>query len=734
MLINKLFDDLSNRVSCNRDQNKTPNAIGIFIALFFCITLFLNLAETAQATTFMVTKTADTNDGICDADCSLREAIANANTTSTQDNTIIFDANMFATPQTITLNGSEIILVNNGTLLINGAGANLLTISGNNRSRVFSINAGANITIKGVTITGGNAAGISNNGFGGSIINNGGTLSLINSTVRNNTASEFGGGIYNNDGGTLRLNNSIVSSNFANGNGGGVYNNNSTAAIINSTLDSNTSNSGGGIYSLFGTVTMTNTTVNSNIAELGGGGIVNVLATMNLINSTISTNKINSGFGGGGINNDNLGTLNISNSTIANNRGYNGGGIRNNSGVVNVINTIIADNIDSLNTAPDFSGTLTSQGYILLENTNSTIIVGTTTGNILGQDPQLLPLGNYGGTTKTHALRPISPAIDKGNGSRVNTDQRSKTRPLDNPYIPNSTGGDGSDIGAFERQTSESIPATPFDFDGDGKTDISVFRPSAGEWWYLKSFDGSNSAAQFGTETDTPVPADFTGDGKTDIAFWRSLTGQWFILRSEDQSFYTFPFGADGDIPAPGDFDGDGKADAAVFRPSTATWFIVNSSSGLTTIFEFGTTEDKPVIADYDGDGKSDIALFRPFFAEWWILRSTGGAQSLRFGLTGDRAVPGDYTRDGKADMALWRPTTGEWIVLRSDDNSFYAFQFGNIEDIPAPGDYDGDRKFDVAVYRPSSYTWFIQLSTAGTSIREFGTFGDMPLPNAFVR
>src|SRR4051794_2238490 len=53
--------------------------------------------------------------------------------------------------------------------------------------------------------------------------------------------------------------------------------------------------------------------------------------------------------------------------------------------------------------------------------------------------------------------------------------------------------------------------AKPFDFDGDGKTDISIFRPSAGEWWYLRSSDGQNRAYQFGTATDKPVPADFSG-------------------------------------------------------------------------------------------------------------------------------------------------------------------------------------------------------------------------------
>ncbi|HVE55979.1 MAG TPA: BACON domain-containing carbohydrate-binding protein, partial [Pyrinomonadaceae bacterium] len=130
----------------------------------------------------------------------------------------------------------------------------------------------------------------------------------------------------------------------------------------------------------------------------------------------------------------------------------------------------------------------------------------------------------------------------------------------------------------------------PFDFDGDGKTDISIFRPSVGEWWYLRSSDSTNRAAQFGASTDKLTPGDFTGDSKTDIAFWRPSTGYWFVLRSEDGSFFSFPFGTNGDIPAPADYDGDGKTDAAVFRPSDSTWYIRRSSDLGTSIVQFGSS------------------------------------------------------------------------------------------------------------------------------------------------
>jgi cytochrome c peroxidase len=274
---------------------------------------------------------------------------------------------------------------------------------------------------------------------------------------------------------------------------------------------------------------------------------------------------------------------------------------------------------------------------------------------------------------------------------------------------------------------------TQFDFDGDAKTDISIYRPSLGQWWYLRSSDGANRAFSFGSSTDKIVPADYTGDGKTDIATFNPTTGFWNILRSEDGTFYGFPFGTAGDTAAPADYDGDGKADAAVFRTSTSTWFISKSTGG-TTIQQFGILGDKSVVADYDGDGKADIAIYRVSLGQWWYLRSSdGGNRAFQFGTPTDKPSQGDYTGDGKADLAFFRPTTGEWFILRSEDATFYGFPYGTSGDIPAAGDYDGDGRFDAAVFRPSSLTWYVNGSTSGTQIVGFGATGDLAVPNAFV-
>ncbi len=289
---------------------------------------------------------------------------------------------------------------------------------------------------------------------------------------------------------------------------------------------------------------------------------------------------------------------------------------------------------------------------------------------------------------------------------------------------------------AYNFQETITDAVAPFDFTGDGRTDLAIYRPAAGEWWYSSTESGGGSGAlQFGAPTDVIVPGDYTGDGKTDFTLFRPSTGEWLVLRSEDLSYFSFPFGAAGDVPAAGDFNGDGRADHALFR--SGTWFIQISGGGV-QILPFGIAGDLPAVGDYDGDGFADLAIFRPAggsgSGEWWINRSSGGVTAFAFGTATDRIVQGDFTGDGKTDAAIWRPSTGFWYVLRSEDNSFFAFPFGAAGDVPVPGDYDGDGQIDGAVFRPATNTWFIQRSTAGTLITDFGSAGDMPVPSAFVR
>ncbi|MBK8148583.1 MAG: VCBS repeat-containing protein [Acidobacteria bacterium] len=280
--------------------------------------------------------------------------------------------------------------------------------------------------------------------------------------------------------------------------------------------------------------------------------------------------------------------------------------------------------------------------------------------------------------------------------------------------------------------TPTPIPArAAFDYDGDRKTDVSVYRPTTGGW-YLDQSQGGSIERFFGLSTDKIAPADFDGDGKTDIAVYRPSTGVWHVLRSSDQSYFAVSFGISTDKPVPADYDGDGIADVAVFRASQGTWYI-NRSLGGVQITQWGISSDLPVPADYDGDRRSDIAIFRPSTGQWWLNRTTAGVTVETFGVSSDKPVPADYTGDGKADVAVWRPSNGNWFVLRSEDSSFYSAPFGLAADIPTPGDYDGDGKADFAVFRPTNLNWYVQRSALGVLARSFGATGDIPTPSAFA-
>ena len=136
------------------------------------------------------------------------------------------------------------------------------------------------------------------------------------------------------------------------------------------------------------------------------------------------------------------------------------------------------------------------------------------------------------------------------------------------------------------------------DFDGDGKTDVAVFRRSTGQW-LIKLSSGRSSDEQyivktFGVGTDTPVAADYDGDGKTDLAVWRG--GTWYIWESTKQTTRVVQWGTVGDQTAAGDYDGDGKADVMVWRPATGPWFVKCSGDGAVMSLAVGRAGDQPVL------------------------------------------------------------------------------------------------------------------------------------------
>ncbi|MFN0277197.1 MAG: hypothetical protein ACKVRN_01205 [Pyrinomonadaceae bacterium] len=276
------------------------------------------------------------------------------------------------------------------------------------------------------------------------------------------------------------------------------------------------------------------------------------------------------------------------------------------------------------------------------------------------------------------------------------------------------------------------ITAAQFDFDGDNKSDISVFRPSEGIWYFSNSSSGFG-ATQFGVDRDEPVAADYDGDGKTDVAIYRN--GVWWRLNSGTNTVDAVNFGVWDDIPVPAQFDADNKADVAVYRPSTGIWYWLNSSNGSFAAFQFGLDGDIPLPADYDGDGKADINVFRPSSGFWYrVNSSTSTFIATQFGLPGDMPLRGNFDGDSKTDIAVWRPTTKTWYIVRSSDSGFEYSVWGIADDIPVPADYDGDGRSDISVYRPISGAWHRLNSSNGVYVGyQFGVNSDVPIPGAHL-
>jgi hypothetical protein len=315
---------------------------------------------------------------------------------------------------------------------------------------------------------------------------------------------------------------------------------------------------------------------------------------------------------------------------------------------------------------------------------------------------------------------------------RVGTDNGTSR---EGQYIDDIYVSDGYECAC---QTAQSNRA-PFDFDGDGKTDLSLFLarldPNIPNFAVQNSSGNSQTNTIWGAALDEPVNADYDGDGKTDYAVFRPSNNTWFVLQSSDNTLFPIIFGAANDVRVPADYDGDGRADIAVFRQAgNKVWYIRQSSDAQIRAVQFGAGGDLPAPADYDGDGKTDIAVFRPSNGTWYISQSSGGMKSVTFGQSGDRLVTGDYDADGKADFVVFRPSNGTWY-LQKTAQGFSAVPFGASGDELLQADFDGDGKRDIAVYRPSNGVWYYIKSSNGAFVaRQFGGNIHQALPTIYIR
>jgi hypothetical protein len=452
----------------------------------------------AFTATYVVDTLVDENDGdYSQGDLSLREAIELGNDLAGPA-AISFAPDLHG--GTIILGGTDLEIDDDVT--ITGPGSDLLTISGNHASRVFSNHGGVTLLISGLTITGGNGTGVGAHDGGGGIANFGililidsrvmanraaddgggigssGVLMLVNSIVSGNEALDLGGGISYGGFGSLTIRDSFVWGNTARAGGGICVSSNAT--LIDSTVSGNHATEyGGGMLTSSGTISLLRSTVSGNTAQSHGGGIEHHLFGRLIMSSSAITGNSASG-NGGGISNSSGGILVLSNSTVSGNSAARGGGIYNDSTDAweDAIRLIIKGSTVADNTATAAGGGVYMDPWfysVRFAESHSSIFAGNTVnglasdfvgrfeagsshnlightaganglingvdGNVIGVDSLLGPLADNGGPTWTHALLAGSPAIDAGsNPSSLAIDQRGFERTI----------GEGTDIGAFE--------------------------------------------------------------------------------------------------------------------------------------------------------------------------------------------------------------------------------------------------------------------------------------------
>jgi hypothetical protein len=397
-------------------------------------------ASGLEAATYTVTNLQDGDNG------SLRQAILDANANPGPD-TIKFA--IPDGPGTIALRNGELTITDDVT--IDGATQPGMIVNGSSTSRVFTTSSPATVEIIALTISNGFA------NIGGGIFNTG-TLTLTESTVSGNSSSDVGGGIIN-FGGTLTLLNSTVHENTSQTDaGGGIFNNSGTVTLSDSTIRANNAEFGAGIANL-DTLIVNRSVVAENYCDVAGGGIFN-RGTVTITNTTISQNVAQTA-SGGGVANDG-GTATVINSTISgNSSGLAGGGLFN-SGVLTLRDSIVANSTggDCFNV-----GTVNDLGYNIVED-GSCISDPTS----MSGDPGLGPLADNGGPTLTHALLTGSIAFDAGDcaGGTITTDQRGVSRPQ----------GEACDIGAFEVDVGDCAA----DLNGDGVVNTLDFLAFLNLW------------------------------------------------------------------------------------------------------------------------------------------------------------------------------------------------------------------------------------------------------------
>ncbi len=689
---------------------------------------------------------------------SLREAITAANA-SPDGATIKFTPGLIGT---IKLDSALPDLTSN--IDIEGPGALSITLEPTsvNTQRVFEMpNGGMVVTIAGLTIT--NSGGIYAGGGGSLTLRNcivannsgSGVFTFISEalTVSNCTFANNGGeAIYYSASGIGPSAGATISNSLFSNNAGAIANGywidhpgqlGKPMTISSCVIDGNTAVIGGiandGALTIMSSAIHNNSSMGSGQGGAGGGIWNGGVATVD--NSTIALNFANSvkvydplahmekyypGTGGGIWNS---GTLTMTSCTVADNTAFggNGGGIAVGGGTVTLRNTIVAQNTlqpeGQTPLGPDVAGTVASQGHNLIGDGTggsgfiSTDRVGTPASSI---NARIGPLQNNGGPTETMALLAGSPAIGAGDPTNAaQWDQRG-------PGFPRLVNG-RMDIGAFEVQQAVA--------NADSLTGCDS---ATGQWWVSKSTGSSfkTTVADAWSPNVTWVNVqngDFTGDGTSDIIGMVQQTGQWFVSVPDGQGHFATRLW---DAWSPdctwtvciGDVNGDGKDDIVGYAQQTGQWYVgLSTGTAFTTAlwdaWNPNVSWTNMMVGDVTGNGKADIIAYAKNTGQWWVGASNGAAFHPTLwdvwnpNVTWVNVQLGDFNGDGRMDLVGRAQQSGQWWAGLSTGTSFKtslwdAWSTGVTWVDVLVGDFNGDGKADIVGRALETGQWYCGVST----------------------